>query len=132
MITVPPLRERVEDILPLAYAFAMNMASELKRRPLFPGFQPRASSSLLRHEWPGNVRELKNADRAFGLSVEQTRTETSSMNIAFDPFDSPFTYRFTMRRTQPAGRYPMTPQAPAAAAHRPDFERLNETTNGNC
>ena len=38
VITVPPLRERVEDILPLAYAFAINMASELKRA-LFPGFR---------------------------------------------------------------------------------------------
>ena len=46
VITVPPLRERSEDILPLAYAFAINMSSELKRE-LFPGFGPRASSSLL-------------------------------------------------------------------------------------
>ena len=59
VITVPPLRERLEDILPLAYAFAINMASELKRE-LFAGFGPRASSSLLQHDWPGNVRELKN------------------------------------------------------------------------
>ncbi len=49
VITVPPLRERLEDILPLAYAFAMNMVSELKQQ-FFAGFSARASSALLRHE----------------------------------------------------------------------------------
>ncbi len=87
VITVPPLRERVEDILPLAYAFAINMSSELKR-PLFPGFGPRASSTLLRHDWPGNVRELKNTvERSVYRSPDPDEV---IMNIAFDPFDSPY------------------------------------------
>ena len=87
VITVPPLRERVEDILPLAYAFAINMSSELKR-PLFPGFGPRASSTLLRHDWPGNVRELKNAiERSVYRSPDPDEVITT---IAFDPFDSPY------------------------------------------
>jgi psp operon transcriptional activator len=87
VITVPPLRERVEDILPLAYAFAINMSSELKR-PLFPGFGSRASSTLLRHDWPGNVRELKNAvERSVYRSPDPDEV---IMNIAFDPFDSPY------------------------------------------
>jgi psp operon transcriptional activator len=87
VITVPPLRERIEDIMPLAYAFAVNMASEL-RHSFFPGFTPRASSTLLRHNWPGNVRELKNAvERSVYRSDEP---ETPISKIAFDPFDSPF------------------------------------------
>ena len=87
VITVPPLRERIEDILPLAYAFAINMSSELKR-PLFPGFGPRASSTLLRHDWPGNVRELKNAvERSVYRSPDPDEV---IMSIAFDPFDSPY------------------------------------------
>jgi psp operon transcriptional activator len=90
VITVPPLRERLEDILPLAYGFAVNMASELKRR-LFPGFSPRAASTLLRHNWPGNVRELKNAvERSVYRSIDESRQIT---RIAFDPFDSPFRLR---------------------------------------
>lgn len=90
VITVPPLRERIEDIMPLAYAFAINMASELKR-PLFAGFSPRASSSLLRHDWPGNVRELKNTvERSvYRANDDQKPIKT----IAFDPFDSPFQLR---------------------------------------
>lgn len=87
VVTVPPLRERVEDILPLAYAFAINMSSELKRE-LFPGFGPRASSSLLQHDWPGNVRELKNAiERSVYRSADPDEVITA---IAFDPFDSPY------------------------------------------
>lgn len=87
VITVPPLRERVEDILPLANAFAINMASELKWR-YFPGFSPRSSSALLHHRWPGNVRELKNT---IERTVYRSRDPESPITtIAFDPFDSPF------------------------------------------
>jgi psp operon transcriptional activator len=90
VITVPPLRERTEDILPLAHAFAVNMVSELQQS-VFPGFGARASSSLLRHDWPGNVRELKNAvERSvYRLADEQQKVT----RIAFDPFDSPFRLR---------------------------------------
>ncbi len=87
VITVPPLRERVEDILPLANAFAINMASELKWS-FFPGFSPRASSALLRNRWPGNVRELKNTiERTVYRSKDPVQPITM---IALDPFDSPF------------------------------------------
>ncbi|MEM9401925.1 MAG: phage shock protein operon transcriptional activator [Pseudomonadota bacterium] len=87
VITMPPLRDRTEDILPLAYAFAVNMAAELKHE-LFAGFTSRASSELLKHKWPGNVRELKN-------TIERSVYRASDPNkplakIAFDPFDSPF------------------------------------------
>jgi psp operon transcriptional activator len=87
VITVPPLRDRVEDILPLAHAFAINMASELKWS-LFPGFSPRASSALLRNKWPGNVRELKFA---IERSVYRSRDpEHPIADIVLDAFDSPF------------------------------------------
>ena len=87
VITVPPLRERLEDVMPLAYAFAINMASDLKRS-YFPGFAPRAASSLLRRKWPGNVRELKNT---IERSVYRSdNPEQPIARIVFDPFDSPF------------------------------------------
>jgi psp operon transcriptional activator len=90
VITIPPLRERLEDILPLSFAFAMNMVSELEL-PLFPGFSARASSSLLRHDWPGNVRELKNAVERSVYRLDDKTKQVSQ--IAFDPFDSPFRLR---------------------------------------
>jgi len=96
VITVPPLRERLEDILPLAYAFAVNMVSELKLS-YFPGFSARASSALLRHDWPGNVRELKNA---IERSVYRARDhEAAITKIAFDPFDSPFRLQPDKKKT---------------------------------
>ena len=109
VITVPPLRERVEDILPLAYAFAINMASEL-RHSFFPGFSSRASSALLRHQWPGNVRELKNAVERSVYRSENPETPISK--IAFDPFDSPFKLAgidTTARQTTEPGRAPLLP-----------------------
>lgn len=90
VVTVPPLRERVEDVMPLAYAFAVNMVAELKRS-YFPGFSARASSSLLQHDWPGNVRELKNAiERSVYRAADP---DAPIAEIAFDPFDSPFELR---------------------------------------
>jgi psp operon transcriptional activator len=87
VITVPPLRERLEDVMTLAHAFAVNMAAEL-RRSYFPGFSPRAASALLRHDWPGNVRELKNTvERSVYRSDDPERPIA---RIAFDPFDSPY------------------------------------------
>ena len=54
-LVVPPLRERREDILPLAEIF-------LRQEPQPTGrFTPRAIALLLRYAWPGNVRELHNA-----------------------------------------------------------------------
>jgi DNA-binding NtrC family response regulator len=57
VLRVPPLRDRPEDVLPLAHRF---LAAE--KRP-GPGFVPEAERLLLAHRWPGNVRELSNVIR---------------------------------------------------------------------
>jgi two-component system response regulator HydG len=56
-LQVPPLRDRGEDILPLALQFLD------RERLTSPGFTPRAQALLLAYRWPGNVRELENAVR---------------------------------------------------------------------
>lgn len=99
VITIPPLRERTEDILPLAYAFAVNMAADLQME-LFPGFSPTACSALLRNDWPGNVRELKNAVERSVYRTENREEQIS--DIAFDPFDSPFAMRSSTPATPPS------------------------------
>jgi NtrC-family two-component system response regulator AlgB len=58
-LVVPPLRERSEDILPLARGFLAFFARAAKRAPMT--LSPAAEEVLLRHTWPGNVRELRNA-----------------------------------------------------------------------
>jgi len=56
-IHLPPLRERLEDVRPLAEHFLAQSALELNRR--FTALAPETVGLLQRHSWPGNVRELK-------------------------------------------------------------------------
>jgi psp operon transcriptional activator len=87
VITLPPLRERREDILPLAEHFAVKMAGEL-RLELFEGFEESARKRLQEYHWPGNVRELKNViERAVYSAMDSGEPITE---IDFDPFDSPW------------------------------------------
>ena len=74
-MTLPPLRERREDVPLLASHFAAVVSRKLGRPVL--GFTPEARACLLRHAWPGNVRELANAiERAIVLGDgEQIRLE---------------------------------------------------------
>jgi len=58
-LTLPPLRERRGDILPLAVHFIDHFNRKFNKA--IQGFTPEAEALLLRHSWPGNVRELKNA-----------------------------------------------------------------------
>ena len=58
-IHVPPLRERTDDIEPLARHFLKKYSMEMGK-PL-RDFDPAALSALLDYSWPGNVRELENA-----------------------------------------------------------------------
>lgn len=58
-ITLPPLRERTEDI-PLLASHFLKLYTE-KNNKIITGFKPEALKILLTHHWPGNVRELENA-----------------------------------------------------------------------
>ncbi|QTA81070.1 Two component system response regulator, sigma54-specific [Desulfonema limicola] len=58
-LTIPPLRQRPEDILPLAEGFLAYFSRVNHRMPL--SFTDQTKESLVNHSWPGNVRELRNA-----------------------------------------------------------------------
>jgi psp operon transcriptional activator len=97
VITLPPLRERREDILPLSEHFAVKMSGELGLE-LFQGFSDSAREALLDYRWPGNVRELKNVvERAVYTSLGDERPIST---IDFDPFASPW---------RPGGEQPAAP-----------------------
>ncbi len=84
VLTLPPLRERGEDILLLATRFATAMALEMDL-PDAPAFGSAARNALHTHPWPGNIRELKNTvERA--VFRQGTRIET----LPLDPFASPW------------------------------------------
>ncbi|MFT6777801.1 MAG: psp operon transcriptional activator [Paraglaciecola sp.] len=85
VITLPPLRERRDDIMMLAENFAINMARELEME-LFSGFTEKARRTLLDYQWPGNIRELKNVvERAVYRS---NNPDLPVHNIILDPFES--------------------------------------------
>jgi two-component system response regulator AtoC len=72
-IHIPPLRERADDIFPLAAYFAKKTAARMGRP--FGGFALEAESILRRYGWPGNVRELMNAiERALIIARGDTIT----------------------------------------------------------
>jgi len=74
---VPPLRERRDDILPLARVLFADAAVRMKRK--ISALAPRAADQLLRYDWPGNVRELENAmERAVALA-RGTRVELEDL-----------------------------------------------------
>ena len=58
-IRLPPLRERPEDVLPLAQAFLEEIGAALGRPA--PGISKEGRERLLAYPWPGNARELRNA-----------------------------------------------------------------------
>lgn len=87
VITLPPLRKRLDDILMLAEHFAINMARELEFE-LFSGFTEKARRALLEYQWPGNIRELKNVVER---SVYRCNNPHLPVNdLVIDPFESPF------------------------------------------
>src|SRR5215472_19063525 len=64
---MPPLRERKDDIVPLANSFLRRFAGELKKK--IEGMDPDAQKLLMRYNWPGNIRELENTvERAMLLA----------------------------------------------------------------
>jgi len=70
-LKAPTLRERPDDILPLAEHFAKKYAAECGRK--ITGLAPEAKARLRGYDWPGNVRELENAiERAAVLGSTDT------------------------------------------------------------
>ena len=73
-IHLPPLRERKEDIPPLAEHFLKKYGARMKKG--IKGLSPGAMNRLILHEWPGNVRELENTiEYAMAMSQQDWITE---------------------------------------------------------
>ncbi len=79
-IALPPLRERREDILPLANAFLKRFASQADRT--LDGFTPLAADRLRKHDWPGNVRQLQNEVQRAVLMCEGKMVDLHDLSIS--------------------------------------------------
>src|SRR6187455_1105638 len=78
-VETPPLRERKEDILPLAMHFIRRYGSELKKR--LDGLDNDAQKLLVRYNWPGNIRELENAIERAALLAEAAMISSSDLRL---------------------------------------------------
>ena len=76
-IFIPPLRERKEDILPLALELMRSFNLELKKN--FSGFTSEAADLLVRYAWPGNIRELKNVIERTMILAPETMIDASDL-----------------------------------------------------
>src|SRR5262245_34985098 len=86
-ITLPPLRERREDIGLLAGAFLEEASRRLGR--LFDPISEAVLVSLTRHEWAGNIRELKNViERAAVVSTGRCLELPAGWAVSINPFSS--------------------------------------------
>ncbi|GEK48222.1 sigma-54-dependent Fis family transcriptional regulator [Bisbaumannia pacifica] len=77
-LPVPPLRERREDIAPLAEHFLSRFEHHYQKRLL--GFSDQARSVMVQHDWPGNIRELKNTiERGVILTTDHKRISEKAL-----------------------------------------------------
>jgi DNA-binding NtrC family response regulator len=120
-ILVPPLRERRDDIEPLARHFLDRFSAETGRR--IAGYTPRALDALRDYHWPGNIRELRNCiERAVVLAVDDVLDEGDLMLSSLGPPGE--TGRI------PTGADIFVPE-PLAVVEKRHILRMLESTGGN-
>jgi DNA-binding NtrC family response regulator len=85
-VHLPPLRERREDIMPLANAFLKRFVAQANR-PI-RGFTPEAVDRITGFEWPGNVRQLQNEVQRAVLLCEGGDIDSTDLSITSVPTDT--------------------------------------------
>jgi DNA-binding NtrC family response regulator len=78
-VHLPPLRERREDIMPLANSFLKRFAAQASR--VISGFTPAAIERLTAFDWPGNVRQLQNEVQRAVLLNEGNEVDAADLSI---------------------------------------------------
>lgn len=127
VITLPPLRERLDDILMLAEHFAVNMARELEFE-LFSGFTEKAKRAMLGYAWPGNIRELKNVIERSVYRCNNPHLPVHDLII--DPFESPFRPTQQIKTNDREKLQTITTTPPTDnPIKQPDPAEINKTVN---
>lgn len=78
-VHLSPLRERREDIMPMANSFLRRFAAQADR--LIKGYTPAAIERLTNFDWPGNVRQLQNEVQRAVLLSEADEVDSSDLSI---------------------------------------------------
>lgn len=113
-LALPPLRERVEDLEPMAQAFLRRFSAQAGRQ--VTGFTPRALEAIRTHSWPGNVRQLENEIQRAVLLCEGEQVTETDLSI---PLMAPIA---------PAGDIPLSP---LELVERETIARVLAETRGN-
>ncbi len=93
-VHLPPLRERRDDILPLANAFLKRYAAQANRD--LAGFSDEAAERLRSFDWPGNVRQLQNEVQRAVLLSEGKLVEAADLSISSPASDATGDTSFTL------------------------------------
>jgi transcriptional regulator with GAF, ATPase, and Fis domain len=115
-IRVPPLRERTEDILPLAGTFLEAIGMELGRPAA--GISRDAREALLRYSWPGNVRELRNVLERASILCDGGLVTHEHLALG-----APAATGGSARRDPPPGRDGAAARGPSESPLLADVER---------
>jgi DNA-binding NtrC family response regulator len=86
-VALPPLRERREDIAPLAANFLRQHAKRYRKNLI--GFDPATHEALMRHDFPGNVRELDHVIERAVLMAQGPQIRASDLGLTSARDDSP-------------------------------------------
>ena len=82
-ITIPPLRDRGEDVQVLARYFIDRFCKDLKKPAT--ALSPQAEEALRQYRWPGNVRELQNCIERAGILCETSEIRSRHLSLVTDP-----------------------------------------------
>src|SRR6185295_15289832 len=77
---LPPLRERIDDIIPLGTSFLKRFAAQAGRN--INAFTPAAMEKLRSYDWPGNVRQLQNQVQRAVLMTDSEMVDVSDLSIS--------------------------------------------------
>ncbi|MBX3156080.1 MAG: sigma 54-interacting transcriptional regulator [Deltaproteobacteria bacterium] len=110
--TIPPLRDRKDEVLPLAEQFIASAAGPLGRGFTF---DEEARQWLSSHDWPGNIRELRNACERAVLLATGAVIERHHLTIDDPAKRAGPRFRNSPTIPPPTGVFPMNPHAPSAA-----------------
>ena len=98
---MPPLRERKDDIVPLAQSFIRKFAGELKKK--VEGLDAEAQKLLMRYNWPGNIRELENTIERAMLLAEGRAIAAEDLRLGDAPTASSSRDHAAVVRIPPTG-----------------------------
>jgi DNA-binding NtrC family response regulator len=94
-LDMPPLRERKEDIVPLAQYFLKRLCREHRKPPMT--LSTEAEGALLMHPWPGNVRELENLISRSVVLSPRAVLKPSDLGFALDRIPTDVNLKFAKK-----------------------------------